>query len=77
MLEAAGRSWVLLGEKVRFPTLPVGWTSVDRKVRWYSGFLSNGGGGGNCMLGRSGGLVQRVDYETLRMSWGCWTCACQ
>lgn len=45
MLEAAGRSWVLLGEKVRFPTLPVGWTSVDRKVRWYSGFLSNGGGG--------------------------------
>lgn len=42
-MEAAGRSCVLLGERVRLPTLPVGWTSVDRKVRWYSGFLSNGG----------------------------------
>lgn len=42
-MEAAGRSCVLLGEMVRLPTLPVGWTSVDRKVRLYSGFLSNGG----------------------------------
>lgn len=33
-------SWV--GEKVRLPTLPVGWTSVDRTGRWSSGFLNNG-----------------------------------
>lgn len=37
-MEAAGRSWVLVGKKVRLPHCQ--W--VERKGRCYLGFLSNG-----------------------------------